>query len=114
MNGVICRKADLIHNFYAARREVYLLSPCDPRIKVCEHLDHFLRLKERRARVFYTPEAAVDHYTPDDAIDPRFQARRGSGAAYHQRFCDNWGVDPAGTSDFGSLIGLTPVAYVER
>ncbi len=43
--GVVCRRADVVHNFYAASRAAYLQSPCDPAMKVCEHLDHFLRLK---------------------------------------------------------------------
>ncbi|MGO9113218.1 MAG: glycosyltransferase [Thermoguttaceae bacterium] len=114
LSGVICRRADVIHNFYAARRDVYLLGPCDDRIKVCEHLDHFLRLKERGARVYYTPEAAVDHYTPGDTIDPRFQRLRHGSANYHQCFCDNWGLDPASSKDFGLLVGLTPVPFIER
>jgi glycosyltransferase involved in cell wall biosynthesis len=114
LSGVICRRADVIHNFYAARRATYLHAPCDEQIKVCEHLDHFLRLKERGARVYYTPESVVDHYTPGDADDPRFWRLRARGAAYHQRFCENWGLDPAGSSDFGLDIGLTPVAFVER
>jgi hypothetical protein len=114
LSGVICRRADVIHNFYAARRDAYLLGPCDDRIKVCEHLDHFLRLKERGARVYYTPESAVDHYTPGDTVDPRFQQLRYGGANYHQCFCDNWGLDPAGSTDFGLLVGLTPVAFMER
>ncbi len=114
LSGVICRKADVIHNFYAARRDTYLLAPCDDRIKVCEHLDHFLRLKERGARVYYTPESAVDHYTPGDTVDPRYQRLRHGGANYHQRFCENWGLDPAGSNDFGLLVGLTPVEFIER
>jgi len=114
LSGVICRRADVIHNFYAARRNTYLLAPCDDRIKVCEHLDHFLRLKERGARVYYTPESAVDHYTPADTIDPRFQELRRGSANYHQYFCDNWGLDPAGSADFGLLVGLTPVAFIQH
>ena len=114
LSGVICRKADVIHNFYAARRDTYLLAPCDERIKVCEHLDHFLRLKDRGTRVYYTPESAVDHYTPSDTIDPRFQQLRRGGANYHQCFCDNWGLDPSGSVDFGLLVGLTPVAFIQH
>ena len=114
LSGVICRRSDVIHNFYAARRDAYLLGPCDDRIKVCERLDHFLRLKERGARVYYTPESAVDHYTPGDAVDPRFQQLRCGGANYHQLFCDNWGLHPTGSTDFGLLVGLTPVAFMEH
>jgi hypothetical protein len=112
--GVVCRRADLIHNFYAANRAVYLKSPCDPAIKVNEHLDHFLRLKRDGARVYYTPEAVVDHHPTHAGADPRFQTLRTTAAKYHRRFCENWGIDPSGTEDFGSLIPLSSVEYIDR
>ncbi len=112
--GVVCRRADVIHNFYAAARSAYLQSPCDPALKVCEHLDHFLRLKRDAARVYYTPEAIVEHHTPDGLADQRFLAARLTGQNYHRPFCENWQVDPQGTTDYGGFIQLTSVEYLDR
>ena len=112
--GVVCRRADVIHNFYAASRAAYLKSPCDAAIKVSEHLDHFLRLKRDGARVYYTPEAVVEHHSPDDSADPRFLAARRTAENYHRRFCENWQVDPRPTTDYGSFIPLTSVEYLDR
>ncbi|MBC8875611.1 MAG: glycosyltransferase [Planctomycetes bacterium] len=114
LSGVICRRSDVIHNFYAARRAVYMRAPCDEQLRVCEHLDHFLRLKQADARVFYTPESAIDHFTPETRPDPRFRALRDTGGRYHRRFCENWGLDPRGSDDFGMLIRLTSISYIER
>ncbi len=114
LSGVICRRSDVIHNFYAARRDAYLLGPCDDRIKVCEHLDHFLG--SRSVEQGFTTHPSQPSITIRRAMRliRVFSSCGVAAANYHQLFCDNWGLDPTGSTDFGLLVGLTPVAFMEH
>lgn len=116
LSGVLCIRADLIHNFYAIRRATYEAAPSDYRCKVDEHLDHFLRLKKHRARVFYTPEVSIDHHSREyraDSTDPleaKFAKVRNTGGQYHPFVRENWGLDPE--KAWG--IKITKVPFLDR
>ncbi len=56
----------------------------------------------------------VEHHTPDGLADPRFMAARLTGHSYHRAFCENWQIDPEGTTDYGGYIPLTLVEYLDR
>lgn len=88
--GIVYRSTEMAVNFFAARRELLLKHPWDPRFKITgEHLDFFLSLWRAGAQVVYTPQSIVDHertYTPD------YLCYRCRQAAFRPLIARKWGL----------------------
>jgi GT2 family glycosyltransferase len=68
------RRTDSVVNFALMRGELLRHTCWDPRLKVAEHEDFYLRVRETHWGVIYTPDVAVDH--PDAEADPGYTAYR--------------------------------------
>jgi phosphorylcholine metabolism protein LicD len=53
--------SDSILNFFLAKRELFNDIRWDNNLKLCEHTDFFLRLKETKWKVTYTSDVATNH-----------------------------------------------------
>lgn len=74
--GVRFVVVDFVANFILARRELLAGVQWDPSLKVFEHLDFFLRVKESPFEVLFTPDVVVDHHDVDGEPDyHRFRQR---------------------------------------
>ena len=69
---------DLVLNFFLAKKEVLKECKWDDDLKLAEHLEYFLRFKETKWKVAYTPNvfAIHDRERPDDYIEYRHQAKK--------------------------------------
>ncbi|NLT07381.1 MAG: glycosyltransferase family 2 protein [Solirubrobacterales bacterium] len=75
-DGIRYREADCVVNFALMRAEVFERVRWDPRLKIAEHEDFFLRLLDTPFRVLHTPDVTVDHPPPDlDGDYPSFRNR---------------------------------------
>lgn len=62
-NGVgPIERVDITHNFFLARRALFEDVRWDEDLKLAEHTDFFLRLKETGWEVAYLPDVAIEHY----------------------------------------------------
>ncbi|MHA2012752.1 MAG: glycosyltransferase [Candidatus Helarchaeota archaeon] len=54
--------ADIVLNFFLAKREILEEIPLDNTLKLCEHTDHFLRIKKsKKWKVCYCPDVTCKH-----------------------------------------------------
>lgn len=71
---------DIVHQFFVARTDVLCESPWDERLKVAgEHVDFFLRLKERGLLSTRLPDVVVDHRPELPPAYHRFRANSAPG-----------------------------------
>lgn len=84
------RRCDVVHNSFAASREVLLKNPWDPNIKIVhEHIDHFLTMKRGGVRVGYTTDSVIGHLPARSAEYAPWRDRDKSHSDY---VLNKWGV----------------------
>lgn len=81
---------DIVHQFFVAPTEVLRANPWDERFKVAgEHVDFFLRLKERGVLCTRLPDATVYHHPQ---LPPSYASFRADTAADNARLNEIHGV----------------------
>lgn len=97
-NGYRFIPSDLVLNFFLARREVFNDILWDENYKMYAHIDFFLRMKETKWSVAYTPDMEVYHQIQldtDTYLNYRHGNRKGSntynGIVY---FYKKWNLKP--------------------
>ena len=82
---------DIVHQFFVASVETLGPDPWDPRFRVAgEHVDFFLRLKERGLLSTALPDVVVDHF-PE--LPPGYESFRGDTAGDVQRLKESRGFE---------------------
>jgi glycosyltransferase involved in cell wall biosynthesis len=76
--GIQYQKCDIVYNFGLFRKK----HKWDNKIKIKgEHADYFLRLKEKKGKVYYVPEVVIQHH-PDRPQDYKHFRGRNDGFYY--------------------------------
>jgi hypothetical protein len=60
-SGIRYRETDCVVNFALMRRELFDHVLWDSELKLIEHLDFYLRIRDSPFAVLHTPDVAVDH-----------------------------------------------------
>ncbi len=60
-DGIRHRKTGCVLNFALFRKDVFQYIQWDPNLKVCEHTDFYLRMREVPYQILYTPDVVVEH-----------------------------------------------------
>ena len=60
-NGVRYKKTGCVHNFALMRKTLFDHIRWDPELKVTEHMDFYLRMKEVPYYILYTPDVLIEH-----------------------------------------------------
>jgi glycosyltransferase involved in cell wall biosynthesis len=76
---------DIVHNFFVASVATLGPDPWDERLKVQEHTEFFLTLKERGIRSTIHPDVVVYHH---QAFPEQYEERRGDRPTYYQRWLE--------------------------
>jgi hypothetical protein len=90
LNYVISDKIDLCLNFFLAKKKVFDDIRYDENLKLCEHTDWFLRLKElNKWKVDYTRNLQGIHHT----FKPQnYMNYRGRAEGFVEEFKKKWGI----------------------
>jgi GT2 family glycosyltransferase len=67
---------DFVSNFALVRRDLFGHVWWDPNLKVFEHADFYLRVKESPYKTLFTPDAIIGHSTDVDNPDYRYFRQR--------------------------------------
>jgi hypothetical protein len=81
---------DVVHNFFVAAVDSLGPDPWNERLKVQEHTEFFLTLKERGLLCTVHPDVVVDHH---QAFPEEYDARRGDRPTYYQRWLEMRDLD---------------------
>jgi hypothetical protein len=81
---------DIVLNFFLAKREVLEEIPLDNDLKLVEHTDHFLRIKQsNKWKVCHYPNTTCKHIT--SSVSKEYKSFR-SNPEYTKMFLDKWGL----------------------
>ena len=90
--------SDLVLNFFLARREIFNDILWDENYKMYGHIDFFLRMKETKWSVAYTPDVEAMHQKQSDSdkyLNYRHGGRKGSNTYKGiQYFYEKWNLKP--------------------
>lgn len=76
-------RCDVVWNFFAAKTDVIRRVRWDEELKLGEHLDFFMRCKERGVRVGHCPTVTINH----DPQHPKgYAAMKGEKAIYYKKY----------------------------
>jgi len=82
---------DIVLNFFLAKREVLEEVPLDNNLKLVEHTDHFLRIKQtNKWKVCYYPNTTCRHIT--SSVSKEYRSFR-NNPIYTKIFLNKWGLD---------------------
>lgn len=88
--GNIFTLVDLVLNFFLAKTEVLKECKWDNDLKLCEHLEYFLRFKETKWKVAFTPEVIAIH---DRGRPGDYAKFRGQSKKYLKIMMKKYGID---------------------
>jgi GT2 family glycosyltransferase len=60
-------QSELVPNFFMAKREVFEDIQWDKELRLAEHSDYFLRLKETKCKTLFTPDVVVEHHPENNS-----------------------------------------------
>lgn len=72
--GIRYKKTGCVLNFALMRGDIFLQTGWDNDLKVTEHMDFYLRFKNTKYQVFYTPDVVIDH--PPTEREPDYKELR--------------------------------------
>ena len=69
IKGIKAKETSCVLNFALMRRKMLKLHKWDNDLKICEHLDFYLRLKGKGWKIIYTPEVKIQHNRGGGELD---------------------------------------------
>jgi len=82
---------DICYNFLAARREVLQRVRWNPKLKLCEHQDFFLRCQKAGVKVGYIPDVQINHMPGQEGVYTEYRKVRANG--FFDEFKRAWGIE---------------------
>jgi hypothetical protein len=87
-NHVVCR-ADFVPNAFMAKRKVFDQLQWDPKKKLGEHPDFFLRTKRLNVKIASTTDARIEHHQVKESTFYRLMRKRGE-AEFFDLTAEEW------------------------
>ena len=84
---------DIVLNFFLAKTEIFKEIQWDSELLLVEHTDFFIRFKDTKWKVVYTPEVEIDHSTKKNSSEYILMRRYTNLQDSIKIFCEKWNID---------------------